>query len=168
MMNLKSLVRKDRNLKQRLAKARCTCQTHTSALGYRLGWLALAYTRTSIHDSRCPVSSLQKSVTNLQFRATLCSLILRSRVSLSLTLACGTGFSVKQSLTCHRVVADSSPAFSLIPGLVRSVYNTTEEVFRDEVDRPLEIFQQGQASPHDRTADGYTLLHVSIKYSPKL
>jgi hypothetical protein len=66
------------------------------------------------------------------------------------------------------VVADSSPAFSLIPGLVRSVYNTTEEVFRDEVDRLLEIFQQGQASPHDRTADGYTLLHVSIKYSPKL
>jgi hypothetical protein len=168
MMNLKSLNRENQRLKRRLAKVTCTCQTHTSAFGYWSSRLTLACTRISIHDPQCPLSALQNTVTNLQLRATLCSLILRSRVSLSLTLAYGAGFSIKQSLECHRVVSRGSPVFSLIHDLVKSSSNTTEEVFSGEVDKLLEIFQEGQASPHDRLPDGSTLLHVSITCSPKL
>jgi hypothetical protein len=155
-------------LKRRFAKATCTCRTHTSAFGYWSSWLTLACTRTSIHDPQCPLSHLQNTVTNLQLRATLYSLVLRSRVSLSLALAYGAGFSINQSLECHRVVSIDSPAFSLIRDLVKSSSNTTEEVFCGEVDKLLEIFQQGQASPHDRLSNGKTLLHVSITCSPKL
>ncbi|CAI9627641.1 unnamed protein product [Alternaria burnsii] len=159
MMNLKSLNRKNQRLKRRLAKVTCTCRTHTSAFGYWSSWLKLACTRTSIHDPQCPLSLLQNTVTNLQLQATLYSLILRSRVSLSLALAYGAGFSIDQNLEYHRVVSIDSPAFSLIPDLVKSSSNTTEEVFCGEVDKLLEIFQQGQASPHDRLCNGMTLLH---------
>lgn len=165
---MRSLNRKNRKVKRRLAKVTCTCRTHTSAFGYWSSWLTLACTRTSVHDPRCPLSSLQNTVTNLQLRATLCSLILRSRVSLSLTLACGSGFSIQQSLECHRVVADNSPAFSFIDDLVESSFTTTEEILHGEVDKLLEMFQQGQASPRDCLSDGRTLLHVSVEYSPKL
>jgi hypothetical protein len=168
MMNFRSIHRKDQRLKRRLAKVTCTCRTRTSAFAYQLGWSALACTRTSVHDPQCQLSSLQNTVTNLQLRATLCSLILRSRVSISFTIACGAGFSIKQGLECHRVVSINSPPFSLIPDLVWSVYNTTEQVFHDEVDKLLEIFQQGRASPHDRMPCGSTLLHASITSSLEL
>lgn len=167
-MNFKSIYRKNQRLKRQLAKVTCTCQKNTSVFGYTSGWLALTCTRTSIHDPRCPLSPLQNTVTDLQLRATLCSLFLRSKVSLSMTLVYGAGFSIKQSLECHRVVSRDSPVFSLIRDLVKSSSNTTEEVFSGKVDKLLKIFQQGQASPHDRLPDGSTLLHVSITCSPKL
>jgi hypothetical protein len=164
-MNMRSLNRKNQRLKRRLAEVTCTCRTHTSAFGYWSSWLTLACTRTSVHDPRCPLSPLQNTATNLQLRATLCSLILRSKVSISLTVACGVGFSIKQSLECQRVVVASSPAFSFIPYLVDSSYNTTEELFRGEVNKLLEMFQLGQASPLDRLPDGKTLLHVRMRCS---
>jgi hypothetical protein len=168
MMNLKSLNRKNRNLKRRLGKVTCTCQKKTSAFGYRSGWLTLACAWTPAHDPQCRLSTLQNTVTDLQLRATFCSLFLRSKMSFSLTLACGDGSLFKQTLECRRVVAASSPAFSFIPVLVKSSRTTTEEVFRGEVNKLLEIFQQGQALPRDRLPDGKTLLHVRMRCSSSM
>jgi hypothetical protein len=167
MMNFRSIHRKNQRLKRGLAKATCTCQKHGRPYGYRSGWLTLACTWTSAHDPQCRLSILQNTVKDIQLRAALCSLFLRSKVSFSLTLACGDGSSFKQTLECHRVVKDS-PAFSFIPDLVKSSFTTTEDIFHGEVDKLLEMFQQRQASPHDRLPDGSTLLHVSITCSPKL
>ena len=168
MMNLRSLNRKDRKLKRQLAKVPCTCQKKTSAFGYRSGWLTLACAWTSSHDPQCRLSALQNTVTDLQLRATMCSLFLRSKVSFSLTLACGNGSPFKQTLECHRVVAESSPAFSFIPDLVKSSRTTTEEVFRGEVNKLLEMFQLGQASPLDRLPNGKTLIHVRMRSSSSM
>jgi hypothetical protein len=158
MMNLRSLNRKDRKLKRQLAKVPCTCQKKTSAFGYRSGWLTLACAWTSSHDPQCRLSALQNTVTDLQLRATMCSLFLRSKVSFSLTLACGNGSPFKQTLECHRVVAES----------VESSRTTTEEVFRGEVNKLLEMFQLGQASPLDRLPNGKTLIHVRMRSSSSM
>jgi hypothetical protein len=163
MMNFKSVNRKTQRLKRRLAKVTCTCQKHTRAFGYRSGWFALACAWTSAHDPQCRLSAVQNTVTDLQLRATMCSLFLRSKVSFSLTLACSAGSPFKQTLECHRVVPKSSPAFSFIPDLAESSRTTTEEVFRGEVNKLLEMFQLGQASPLDRLPNGRTLLHVRIR-----
>lgn len=167
-MNIISIHRKNQRLQRRFAKVTCTCQKHTRAFGYRSGWLALACAWTPAHDPQCRLSALQSTVTDVQLRATMCSLFLRSKVSFSLTLACGDGSLFKQTLECHRVVAESSPAFSFIPDLMESSRTTTEEVFRGEVNRLLEMFQLGQASPLDRLPDGRTLLHVCIRCSSSM
>lgn len=168
MMNLRSLHQKNHRLERRLAKVTCTCQTQGSAFSYRSGWLALAFTRTSYHDPECCLSPLHNGVTDLHLRATLCSLILGSKVSVSLRLAYGAGFSIKHSLECYHVVPRSSPAFSFIRSLVRSSPTISEELFRGEVDKLLMMFQSGQASARDRLSNGRTLLHVRTKCFSKL
>jgi hypothetical protein len=168
MMNFRSIHRKNQRSNRRLAKIICTCQKHTSAFGYQSGQLTLACAWTSAHDPQCRLSALQNTVTDLQLRTTLCSLFLGLKVSFSLTLACGSGSLFKQTLECHRVVAESSPAFSFIPDLVKSSRTTTEKVFRGEVNKLLEMFQLGQASPLDRLPDGRTLLHVRIRCSSRM
>ncbi|CAG5188619.1 uncharacterized protein ALTATR162_LOCUS11996 [Alternaria atra] len=159
VMSLRSLQRKGRRLNRRFAQVACTCQPQTSALGYQSKQLSLICTRTSNHDPQCPQSSIQGAVTDLQLRATLCSLILRTKVSLSLKLSYDAGFSVTQNLQCHRVVDESSPAFALVKNLVWFDNNMSDEIFRGEVDRLFAMFQHKQASPHDRLEDGSTLLH---------
>ncbi|CAN9433493.1 unnamed protein product [Alternaria alternata] len=162
--NLKSFNRKYRKLKRRLAKVSYTCQKKKSALGYQSEWLTLGCAWTSAHDPQCRLSALQNTVTDLQLRTTLCSLFLGWKVSFSLKLACGAGSPFKQTLECHRVVATTSPAFSFIPDLVKSSRTNTEEVFRGEVNKLLEMFQLGQASPLDRLPDGTTLLHELVHH----
>lgn len=168
MRNFRSIHRKNQRLQRRFAKVTCTCQKHTRAFGYRSGWFALACAWTSAHDPQCRLSAVQNTVTDLRLRATLCSLFLRSKVSFSLTLACGDGSPFKQTLECHRVVAESSPAFSFIAELVELSRTTTEELFRGEVNKLLEMFQLGQASPLDRLPDGKTLLHVRMRSSSSI
>jgi hypothetical protein len=163
VMHLRSLCRKNRRLERRLAKVSCTCQTHANAFGYQSGWFALAITRTSTHDPECHLFSLGNTVTDLQLRATLCSLVLGSKVSLSLKLAYGAGFSVTHTLESHRVVTRASPAFRFVDDLITSSFCTPEELFRNEVKRLLEMFQLGQASPRDRLSNGDTLLHVRTR-----
>jgi hypothetical protein len=120
MMSMRLLQRKDRRLKRRSAQVTCICRPQTTGLGYRSGWFALTCNRTSIHDPQCPQSSYQDAVTNLQLRATLCSLILRTKISLSFALSYGAGLSVTQNLQCQRVVPWSSPAFAFMESLVTS------------------------------------------------
>lgn len=162
VMNLRSLYRKDRRLKQRYAKLSCTCRPRTSALGYRSRVFALTCTRTSIHDSQCPQASFQSAVTDLQLQATLRSLTLGKRLLLSFQLSYGAGLSVKQNLECRRVVP-TSPAFAFV--LDWSSFTMSCETFAGEIDKLLTMFQLGHASPHDRLPYGQTLLHVYEKSS---
>jgi hypothetical protein len=164
-MNLGSLQRKNRRLTRRSALVTCTCRPQTSTLAYLSGLLALTCTRTSIHDPRCPRSSFQDAVTDLQLRATLCSLVLRTKMSLTFALSYGAGFSLKHHLQCHRVVDQSSPAFTFVKNLVWSSTKMPEERFCKEVDKLFAIFQLRQASPHERLPNGRTLLHVCILFS---
>jgi hypothetical protein len=86
-------------------------------------------------------------------------------VLLSVKLTYGAGLSVRNNLECHRVVAESSPAFAFIPFLVWSSKKLPQETFRGEVNKLFTMFQLGQASPHDRLPDGSTLLHVRTGFS---
>jgi hypothetical protein len=160
-MSFRSLQRNTRRLIRQSAKILCTCRPQTSTLGYLSGMLALTCVRTFIHNPQCPQSAFQTALTNLQFRATLCSLILRTKASLSFTLSYGAGFSVTHTLQCHHIV-ESSPAFAFIKPLVESSINMPEETFRGEIDKLFAMFQLRQASPHDRLPNGSTLLHVSM------
>jgi hypothetical protein len=163
--NLGSLQRKTRRLRRRSALVTCTCRPQTSTLGYLSGLLALTCTRTSIHDTQCPRSLFQDAVTDLQLRVTLCSLVLRTKMSLTFALSYGAGLSLKHNLQCHRVVDLSSPAFTFVETLVNSSNKMSDESFRKEADKLLAIFQLRQASPHERLPDGRTLLHVCILFS---
>jgi hypothetical protein len=165
VINLGSLQRKTRRLTRRSALVTCTCRPQASTLGYLSGMLALTCTRTSLHDPQCPRSSFQDVVTDLQLRATLCSLVLRTKMSLTFALSYGAGFSLKHNLQCHRVVHLSSPAFKLVTTLVEISTEVSEESFRTEVDKLFAIFELRQASPHERLPDGTTLLHVCILFS---
>ncbi|KAI4606328.1 hypothetical protein J4E83_010136 [Alternaria metachromatica] len=162
IINMRSLHRKDRRLKQRYAKLSCTCRPQTSALGYQTRRLAITYARTSMHDAGCPQAPLQNAVTDLQLRARLCSLLLGKKVLLSFQLSYGAGLSVKQNLECHRVV-ESSPAFEFAGPLVSSSMKLPMNTFRSEVEKLLRMFQVKQASPRDRLANGETLLHACIQ-----
>jgi len=162
VINLRSLRRKGRMMRHRYAKLSCTCRPQTSALGYRTGLFALTCTRTSMHDAGCPQAPLQNAVTDLQLRARLCSLLLGKKVLLSFQVSYGAGLSVKQNLECHRVVR-WSPAFGFAETLVKSSVNMPMDTFRGEVEKLSRMFQLRQASPHDRLANGKTLLHARMQ-----
>lgn len=161
--NMRSVQRGTRTLGRRAAKVRCTCQPQTHARDHQLGWFSITCAQTLVHEPRCQQRLLQDAVTELEIRATFCSLILGRKVSLAFMLSYGAELSVTQDLHCHRVVPESSPAFALVRTLVESSDTMREEAFCREVDRLLLMFQHRQASPHDRLTDGNTLLHVCIR-----
>ena len=158
---MRSVQRNASRLKRRSAAVPCTCQPHSSTLGYLSELLTITCTRTSFHHPECPHFLFQKTLTDLQLRTTLCSLILRRKISLSFTLSYGTRFSTAQNLECHRFVTSSSPAFALVKSLVGSSIYMSQETFHGEVDKLSAVFQRRQASPYDRLLDGRTLLHAS-------
>lgn len=72
------------------------------------------------------------------------------------------GLSITPTLNFHAIVPDDSPAFKLVRSL-QWPDATPEEAARhfNEVLQELQrLFDQGRATPFDRTADGKTLLHV--------
>jgi hypothetical protein len=160
--NMRSVQRGTRNL-GRAAKVVCTCQPQTYARDHQLGWFSITRAQTFVHEPRCQQRLFQDAVTELEIRATFCSLILGRKVSLAFMLSYGAKISVTQNLHCHRVVPESSPAFALVRTLVESSDTMREVVFCKEVDRLLLMFQLRQASPHDRLTDGNTLSHVCIR-----
>ena len=159
VMSLRGVQQKKRKLQRRSDAIPCTCRPQTSALAYISRLLTLAYTQKFDHDRWCLRYSLPDMLTDLQFKATLFSLVLKRRVTLSFTRSNNAGFT--QSLECHRIVK-WSPAFEFIPALVRSSIKMSQETLAGEVDKLFTMFQLGQASPHDRLADGRTILHARI------
>ena len=163
LVSLKGVQREPRKLQRRSDAIPCTCRPQTSAFGYISKILTLAYTQRFDHDRRCLRYSLSDISTDLQFKATLCSQILKRRISLSFTRFNNAGFT--QSLQCHRIVDRDSPAFAYVDTLVRNSVDTPMKTFVCEVAKLSRMFQLRQASPHDRLANGKTLLHVRLQPS---
>jgi len=161
VMSLRSVQRKTRKLQRRSDAIPCTCRPHTSALGYISKILTLTYTQSFVHDSQCLRYSLPDKTTDLQFKATLCSLVLKKRISLSFARFNSAGFT--QSLQCHRIVDWDSPAFLFVVSLVESSMILPQELFRGEVGNLSRIFELRQASPYDRLKNGSTLLHARMQ-----
>jgi len=161
VMSLRGVQRKTRKLQRRSDAVPCTCQAQTSAFGYLSGLVTLAYTGTFVHDRQCLCYSLQDVSTDLQFKATMYSHVLKRRISLSLTRYNNAGFT--QNLQCHRIVDPKSPAFAFVKSLVDFSLDMPQDLFRGEVCKLSQIFELRQASPRDRLANGMTLLHARMQ-----
>ncbi|KAI4663361.1 uncharacterized protein J4E78_003773 [Alternaria triticimaculans] len=144
IINMRSLHRKDRRLKQRYGKLSCTCRPQTSALGYQTRRLAITYARTSMHDPGCPQAPLQNAMTDLQLQATLCSLLLRKKVLLSFQLSYGAGLSVKQNLELLSYHA-SRQFMGFHTSLLRSLFEQDLQMTRSIFMRAAFASQEGLA-----------------------
>ncbi|ERF70973.1 hypothetical protein EPUS_09044 [Endocarpon pusillum Z07020] len=111
------------------------------------------------HEKDCLYSAYSEARKNLQLRLSFCTALFRSKVQLNIQLYYGAGmFGVSLPLRIHRIVPESSPAFSLISNL----HNDIKIPYVGEVyiSRLREFFEKRDASPHDRLNDGQTLLNA--------
>ncbi|KAF2271873.1 uncharacterized protein EI97DRAFT_242083 [Westerdykella ornata] len=144
----------------------CTCHTRSQTTVYLSQALHLSHTLTTLHHPPCPLSTLPSTSTmsNLHLRFSLCSLALKRKIHFAIALSRGLGStSLLPALRSYRVVdAKTSPAFRLMATFGRRIGDRPDERAWEVVARKLwKVFEEGKASPYDRLANGWSLLHVS-------
>jgi hypothetical protein len=148
------------------AFAACTCHGVCQANQVSRGPVTFSRIETHPHTRHCPYWVPGAGALNATFGLMLCYLALGLKFRMFVALSIGAGtFSITPGLTCHRIVSrSSSPAFTLIESL--SGFDRSHIAFREASAELSKIFQTRQASPHDRLANGQTLLHVSARVLP--
>ncbi|PSN69617.1 hypothetical protein BS50DRAFT_674188 [Corynespora cassiicola Philippines] len=140
----------------------CRCRprsTTESILGSWFQWpVSFSEQKTQLHEIYCPLHRLCETEKNFITRFTMCSAVFKTKFQLSINLAFASrGFSITSSLRCIRIVESTSPGFEFIDTIFHS--NEIKQDGGDLSQKLLMLFEQREATPHDRLADGRTLLH---------
>ena len=141
-------------------RTKTTTIYHRSAYPNRLYSILWNHSQTREHDSSCWLGAYENCRTTLQLQLSMCSLLLKRKLELSVELCRGFGaLSISPALRAYRIVPGSSPGFELIEEFWnKELY---QECTANDFWKLLsELFQNGEASPYDRCLDGETLLHV--------
>ena len=167
----------------RKRRLKCNCKTryeeHASKTSSSASWFGIlsrhkwlvnlsAYS-TSKHDLTCPVHLSEPVSNTTQVSIGISGALLHWAVQATFACTRGAGgFSISQKLHFPRIV-DNYDCTTFF--LARMFYDDEESIITDQGDwqalidltvKEIECcFRSGEASPHDVTLDGYTLLHVS-------
>jgi hypothetical protein len=167
-MNLNRLSQSMNKIKPKPAKkshARVSCRCHgQSNTTIYLQWpIYLSRTQTKVHNSRCPYSKTEDTVSDLNIRFSMCSVALRRKAQIALAISRGAGISsLSPALKTFRVVDRKSPAFRLVASFERRIGpDPSPSAWEKPAQALYMLFETRAASPHDRLPDGQTLLHVS-------
>ncbi|KAF2642199.1 hypothetical protein P280DRAFT_296468 [Massarina eburnea CBS 473.64] len=142
--------------KQQNRGGACNCPPHSETSTYLRWPFQLSWNRRTAHQPGCPSTALNDSTTTIALRYSVCSFALRRKIDISFGISRveGGDFSIMPPLTLRNLVSWNSPAFNLIDCIDR---DTKPEKFTRDL---MRLFQDGEASPHDRLGNGYTLLHT--------
>ncbi|KAH7371733.1 hypothetical protein BKA66DRAFT_443924 [Pyrenochaeta sp. MPI-SDFR-AT-0127] len=108
------------------------------------------------HVDTCTYSSFSTHHSSLQVRLSFCVNALRRKISLAYALhSKASYFNIQPSLRIHRIVPHFSKAFrrfAIRLGSLKPPFHKNGELLRN-------VFESREAMPHDRLANGTTLLH---------
>lgn len=150
--------------KKRYKDRVCTCRGQKSTMVYLEGPLHLSKTQARVHSPDCPYAMWEDGVTNLQLRFEICSISLRRKIHIGLSLSRGGRSSgIFPTLKCDRIVLKSAPAFRLLANFQQRLgQDPNFDAWEKPAKELLRLFELRKATPHDRLPNGMTLLHVSI------
>ena len=152
----------NRSLKKSLAFVSCTCFGRSREYVYLRWPLFISRNVTQVHDSNCPHAIYQAAMTDVNIRFSICSTALRRKIEFGIAVSQGLGVSsICPSLISYRVVPETSPGFLLLKSFLGNVYeHPTNAYWTGFAQNLFQLFQNGEASPHDRLVNGETVLHV--------
>lgn len=158
-----------RNTRIQLSSTSCGCRAQTTSVTY-VRWPAVLSRRvTNVHSPGCPHSAIGNAASDIDLRISICSTLLRRKVTLALGISRSLlkGFEVRAGLRAITIVEESFGAFGVIDKYCRDSYLLHRPGSWKETANELQrLFQEGEASPHDRLVRGHTLMHVS--FSPRI
>jgi hypothetical protein len=130
---------------------RCFCPKLTG--GFRL------------HQAACPLynRSWQSKARSKRLVFSSPWLGLSAEAAIFISTGAG-GLSISPTLRFHPIVPYDSPAFNILSRMLYCSSNTADQILfiNKSIIRDLQkAFDEGVASPYDRTANGFTLLHAS-------
>jgi len=141
----------------------CACRRLSKRYVYLRWPVSVSRNITQVHDPDCPYSVYQSAITDLNVRFSVCSTALRRKIELRIALSHSLdSSSISPGLISYRVVSVTSPGFALLDSFGEMMIYEPENVSWASFAQDLfRSFQNREASPHDRLANGQTLLHVS-------
>ncbi|KAJ4294199.1 hypothetical protein N0V90_007889 [Kalmusia sp. IMI 367209] len=165
-------------------RKRCSCQDQINTTIYFRWPFQLERTQTIIHSPSCQYGPIERTVTSLQMRFDMCSILLGQKVHIAFALSSGAGGTTvsKVVLECTRVVSESSPAFALVRSFYSPAYRESPrykelsskfhltnsdmarlyqwqeveniKLYQTTVETLAKLFQSGKASPYDKLSNG--------------
>ncbi|KAL2816034.1 hypothetical protein BDW59DRAFT_12369 [Aspergillus cavernicola] len=132
----------------------CICRKGATSSGaMRIRRTCPQHNRSTIGKSRTKSFSFASLWLGLSFEATIS--IRRG----------ANGLSICPTLTFHAIVPDDSPAFKLLNPYLRCDLSCEQVIdhYQTVIQKLQQLFDDGYASPFDRTVNGSTLLHMACR-----
>jgi hypothetical protein len=154
----------NRNTKFRRKTPPCNCRPTTTKVACSWWSAVISRNTTNAHASECSYRMFDDQLTDIDFRISVCSTLLRRKFTLAMGISRSLSkpFASRTELRAVAIVRDDSEAFSLID---RYASHRNDALYRPDSWKETaaefqRLFETRRASPHDRLSDGRTLMHV--------
>jgi hypothetical protein len=153
-----------RNTKFRRKIPQCNCRPTTTKVAFSWWSAVISRSTTNAHEFKCPYRVFDNQLTDIDFRITVCSKLLRRKFTLAMGISRSLSkpFASRTELRAVTIVSRDSEAFSLIKRYAscRNAALFRPNTWQEAAAEFQRLFETRRASPHDRLSDGRTLIHV--------
>lgn len=145
----------------------CSCKSHTQRHSTFLSSKSLSVSKSTIyttcHRPECVYWHPFQQSHSMRLTASYMSSILMMTLRATINISTGAGgCSISPSLSYHRIVPNTAPAFSLLTEeKLQGACQNPSEYLATVSNSLIRLFRKGEALPQDVNEEGENILHVS-------